>query len=399
MMRLGVEPDHHFLASDQARGMLSHYESRAGWIAEASRAMQRGNAGDEASRAIEIANRRFRRMSLPDIAMECLRMAGQQIPDTREEMVRRAYTTSPFLNIFTTNFNVKLLMGYMEHEDTTDGWVNVEDLPDHSSHDLIQSDPLSSLKKKTKNVPGQPVTGGDRKESYAIERFVGSMSIDEVDIIADRLRAFQRLPKQMGESARRVRPDLVYALMLNNPALANDSVNWFATAHNNLLGSSPLDVDNLSAAYAAMKLQTRNGATLAMNATHLIVPATDEDYARSITGSSDLRDTTADKKNPTMNPHRGRFTVRGEARIDNGVPDPDDPQTTIAGQPNSWWLVDSVHSPIYVGYLEGSGRAPRLRSRIIDRVGEYGMEWDVCIDLGVGISDYLGIVKRQSASL
>lgn len=399
MMRLGIEPDSQVLATPQARGMLGHYESRAGWIAEAAHAMRSGNAGDEASRAIEVANRRLRRRSLPDIAAECLRIAGRDVPEDREEMVRRAYTTSPFQHIFTTNFSAKLLVAYMEHPDTTEGWVQVEDLPDFNSHDLVQDDPLTNLRKKTKNLPGQQLEGSDRKESYAAERFVGAMSIDEVDIINDRLRAFQRKPAQMGASARRIRMDLVFAVLLQNPTLAMDSVALFAVAHGNLLGSAALSPTTLNAAIAAMTLHKRNGALLDCRATHLVVPSTKKGLADTLVGSSELRNTTDSTEYGTMNYNRGLVTPVGEARLDTGFADPDDPQTTIAGQPNSWWLFDANKSPIFVGYVEGTGRAPRLRSRVIDRTGEYGLEWDVLMDIGIGVADYPGAMKRQAGSL
>ena len=264
---------------------------------------------------------------------------------------------------------------------------------------MIQSDPMTSLRKKTKNVPGEQVEGGDRKESYAAERFVGTCSIDEVDMINDRLRAFQRTPLNLGASARRLRPNLVYKILLNNPTLATDSVALFATAHDNLLGSAALGPATLSAAYAAMGKQTRNGAILDIMATHLVVSLANQDLAARLVGSGELRDTTANTEFGTMNPNRGRFSVVSDARLDQGFTDPDNPQTTIAGQPNSYFLVDRNAPGIMVGYVEGSGRAPRIRSRVIDRPGEYGMEWDVNMDIGVGVADYVGLLKRQSAAL
>lgn len=400
MMRLGYEPDNAMLATPQARGMLGRSECNAMWIHQAAVAMRGGNASDEASRAIEIANRRLRRRSIPDIALECLRLnnINDYDPDDRESIVRRAYTTNQFVNIFTTNFSAVLLQGYLEAPDSTNGWVGEEDLPDFNTHDMIQSDPLTNLRKKTKNVPGQQVEGGDRKESYAAERRVGTFGIDEVDMINDRFRAFQRVPLQLGASARRIRPDLIYAILLKNPQLASGT-NLFATAHSNLAGGAALGPATLSAARVEMGKQKRNGAILNCMPTHLIVPMALEDLARRLTGSAELRDTTSSTEYGTMNPNNGRYSIVSDARLDAGFLDPNDEATTLAGQPASWFMVDRNQPGIMVGYVEGSGRAPRIRSRVIDRPGEYGMEWDVNMDIGVGIADYVGMLKRQAASL
>lgn len=398
-MRCGVEPDAPVLSLPGARAMLSRSDCNASWMAEAGYALRSGNAADDASRAIDIASRRIRRMSIPDIAAHCLRMAGMEVPEDREDMIRRAYTTNQFSAVFTTNFSVRLLMGYMEFADTTSGWVMEEDLPDFTSHDLVQSDPMGMVRKKVKNVPGQQVDASDRKESYAAERFVGTQGFDEVDMINDRLRAFQQSPRKLGMSAARIRPNLVYAILLNNPTLAADSVELFATAHGNLVGSAALGSATLIAAEAAMALQTRNGANLDITATHLIVPRTKRATARRLVGSDVMDDPTNTAEYGTMNPNKNAFTVVAEARLDSGFQDPDDPKSTIAGQPNSWFLADAKNPGIVVGYVEGSGRAPKVRSRVKNSAGEYGMDWDVCLDIGVGVADYPALLKRQSASL
>lgn len=399
MMRLGVEPDSRYLSTMQARGMLGRRECQGEWIVDAAYAMRNGNASDEASRAIDIASRRLRRRSLFDIAAECLRMNGIAYDaDDREDVIQRAYTVAQFSNIFTTNFSVRLLQGYMEQADSTEGWCGVEDLPNFQDHDLVQMDPFTNLRKKTRNEPGQQVEGGDRKESYAAERFVGTFQLDEQVMMDDNLRGFSRVAPNMGASARRIRPNLVYAILLQNPNLASGTA-LFATAHGNLAGGAALGSATLSAAEAAMAIQTRNGAVLDIAATHLIVPRTKRHLARRLVGSSELRDTTSSNEYGTMNPNQGEYTVVSDARLDNGFADPDDFQSTIAGQPNSWFLADANSPGIMVGYVQGSGRAPRLRSRIINRPGEYGMEWDVNMDIGAAPADYVGLLKRQTASL
>lgn len=399
MMRQGIEPDNQYLSTMQARGMLERSDCNAGWLVDAAYAMRNGNPGDEASRAIDVASRRLRRRSIPDIAADCLRMAGIQFGDDREEMIRRAYTVSQFANIFTTNFSARLLMGYMEQADSTAGWCAEEDLPNFQDHELIQMDPFTNLRKKTRNLPGQQVEGGDRKETYAASRWVGTFNLDEQAMMDDNMRGFSRAPLNLGASARRLRPNLVYAILLQNPNLASGTALFDASTHANLAGSAALGSATLSAAEAAMAIQTRNGAVLDIMATHLIVPRTKRHLAQRLVGSAVMDDPSASAEYGTMNPNRGEYTVVSDARLDNGFTDPDDPHTSIAGQPNSWFLADANAPGIVVGYVQGSGRAPRIRSRVIDRSGEYGMEWDVNMDIGAAPADYVGLLKRQTASL
>jgi hypothetical protein len=68
---------------------------------------------------------------------------------------------------------------------------------------------------------------------------------------------------------------------------------------------------------------------------------------------------------------------------------------TTAGRSGTAFLVarpgEQGAKTIEVGYLRGSGRAPRIRAFILDR-GQYGMGWDVSMDIGTKILDFRGLV-------
>ncbi len=61
------------------------------------------------------------------------------------------------------------------------------------------------------------VTARDVPQCAVLEKFTA----DEMDFIDDRLGAILRVPIEMGRAARRVRPDLVYSILIENPALAD----------------------------------------------------------------------------------------------------------------------------------------------------------------------------------
>jgi hypothetical protein len=203
----------------------------------------------------------------------------------------------------------------------------------------------------------------------------------------------------MGEAARELRPDLVYSLLLGNPTMGQDSTALFATDHGNLVASGAgLSVDTLEARKSAMAQQTSNGRLLNIMARFLIVPESKHWTARTIIGSSELRNTEADVKYGTMNPAAGSFQVVAEPRLDVGVTDPSTlpAPTTHAGQPGAWFLATANgRHGIEVGHLRGTGRAPVVRRYQLTE-GRIGMGWLVIMYCAAKAIGYQGLQKASA---
>jgi hypothetical protein len=205
--------------------------------------------------------------------------------------------------------------------------------------------------------------------------------VDEMDIIDDRFGALDQMaPRDMGESARVIGPDLVYSILLGNPNMVQDSTPLFDTTHGNYVASGAgLDHTTLEAAKSAMAQQTSNGRLIDVRAQYLIVPESKDWTARRMLGSAELRDTTANTEYGTMNPARGAFTVVSDPRLDVGVADPSSlTQVFHAGQPGSWGLATARgRFGIEKGYLAGTGKAPVVRRYQLTQ-GRMGIGW-TCI--------------------
>jgi hypothetical protein len=51
---------------------------------------------------------------------------------------------------------------------------------------------------------------------------------------------------------------------------------------------------------------------------------------------------------------------------------------------------------VRVGYLSGTGRAPQIRRFVLDK-GQWGIGWDIVMDIGVMADDYRGLYKSAGA--
>ena len=88
------------------------------------------------------------------------------------------------------------------------------------------------------------------------------------------------------------------------------------------------------------------------------------------------------------------LTLISDSRLDNGVTDPKS-GTVNAGSATTWYMASAMARTIEVGYIRGSGRAPELRSFVLSQ-GQWGMGWDIKMDIGAKALDYRGFNKATA---
>ena len=259
---------------------------------------------------------------------------------------------------------------------------------------------FGSLQRLQRGATADDLNTSDWKEAYKIARYAGKFTVDEQDIINDRFGALeQESPKDMGLSAAQLRPNLVYSEVLNNAALDVDGVALFHSTHANYgTTSTALDVTPLQAALAAMAKQRINGRVLNLQPRFLIVPQ-DLRWTAEILLKSQQRIISA-SSGGTYNPLENLLTPISDDRI--GVAGVVDPRTgtAVAGTATNWMLAcrpgEMGAKTIEVGYLRGTGRAPAVRSYVLDR-GQWGLGWDVKFDIGVKALDYRAMYFASGA--
>lgn len=385
ILRAGGRLDHRAYATPQAR-----FLNLPDWI--------RAGINDATRNRIMDAAHQFADMSAVDLARECLRIEGRALPHNRSEMIRAAFSSATLTNVFTTNVNAVLLSSYMESGDTTESWTTTTDVADFKMQERPRVDVGPGLSKLPRGAEADHAEYADSAESYSIARYAKQFVVDEQDIIDDRLGAMSDIPQRFGTAAARLRPDLVYSILLGNPTLAATARALFNTTDGNLGSSSALAAGTLKAAIAAVQNIRENSVNLNLVPTHLIVPPSLRFTAKELVSSAEIiiagtagsvtergvRNVIADEN----------LTVVSDSRLENGVTDPDS-GTTHSGSATSWYLASTLAHTIEVAYLRGTGRAPRVRSGQLDR-GQYGMWWDVILDIGAKALDWKGLRKTTA---
>jgi hypothetical protein len=378
----------------------------------------------EAARAEaeQIANQaeQFSGYSLMELVRECARIDKARDPETGSEpfgndgFIRAAVSGSTLNHVFTTSVNARLLAAYGEAPDTT-GWASEEDVANFKVNDIIT--PGSTPRPKLLPRGGTAEHGqiDDKREQYKVYRYAQQMVISEEDIIDENLGFFQAVPDEMGMAIRMLRPDLVYSLLLANPTLsATGGALFNATAtsatgagHANLAtsGTSALSATSLKAAITAMMKQVKYDAAggsrqLNIAPRFLIIPPDLMFTARELLNSAGI----------VIAGTAGAVTERGTANtlnglgitivVDNrlgatGVTDPFT-ETAYAGTATNWFLASDPGRTIRVGYRAGTGRAPSVRRFTLDR-GQWGIGYDISMDIGVKAIDYKGLYKSAGA--
>jgi len=302
---------------------------------------------------------RLNDMSLVDMCRHSLIAAGREVPLGRDNMIRAAVSSGDIADVFTQSVDAVLMNAWEEYPDTTNGWVREVDVGSFLTQDRHGMDPISTLPKLPRGGTAKHAAPSETKESYSIARYAQQFVIDEQDIIDDNLNALQEMPMAMGAAARRLRPDLVYYLMLSNPTMDEDSNSLFdATNHGNK-GTVTLSETNLKEAVEDMRIQqSASSVNLNIEPRFLIVGANHEFLARTLINSAEIRNTTSSTIYGTRNVLTDLgLQLRVDSRIDNGVTDPAS-GTTDSGDNDMWFLAASPATgrTVEVGYLRGTGR-------------------------------------------
>ena len=330
-----------------------------------------------------------------DMVRECARLDSGRVHHDREDTFRAAFSGTSLGYVFTTSVNARLMEGWNEYPDST-RFAQEGEVGNFLVHEDIQMSEAAALDRHPRGATAKHATFSDSQETHKIARYSKQLVFDEQDMIDDNLDALMKGPPKLGKAARRLRPDLVYSLMLANPTLAADSTAVFHADHSNLT-TAALGSVGLKAALTALGKQRKDGIPLDLAAKWLIIPFDLQWTAMELLNSAEYRDTTASTKFGTKNVLQG--VIPGLVIDDRiGAAGCTDPSTGIArtGSATNWFLSAGGDVTLSVWYLRGTGRAPQLRSFNLDR-GQWGIGWDVKHDIGVSIEDYLGWHKSTGA--
>lgn len=398
LLRQGVELDDQMFARREAAAMLRREGVGGGWLhslaiqRSANQTTQQGDS-DRFERARDMAHR-FAQMSMVDFAREALRLSGRSVPDNREDMIHRAMSTASLTAIFSTSINMRILQRYLGIEDSTRGWCMEADVLNFMKQERGRMTKASGMKKLARGDEAQQIQYGDAIEEYKISRYAGQFTVDDQDFIDDTFGGLStHTPEELGELAAEIRPNLVYSILLANGNMRDGNALFDASNHFNLITGSALGVATLDAARSAMASQRENGRQVQTRMRYLIVPEKLGFTADQLVASAELRNSSG--YIGTSNPHQGRFQVRTDPRLDNGVVDPNT-GTPHAGSLTTWYgATEGGRGGIEVGYLRGTGRAPSMETFMLTGA-RWGMGWKCKLDIGAKAIDWRGLLRATA---
>jgi hypothetical protein len=333
-------------------------------------------------------------MSAVDICAEAIRLDGRQVPQGRRNVIQAAFSGSALDSVFTSSVSASLLSTYMQSEDTTGGWVSEADVPDFKTNEREMLSKGPDLNLLPRGQTAEHLSHADTEETYKVSRYAKQFVVDEQDIIDDMLGALRETPGEMGDAAARLRPDLVYSILLANATLSDTVALFSAATHANLQTSSALTSATLRDAIESVMTQQDNSVNLNLRPSHLIVPVGLLHDAANLVNSATLL-TGSDVQIGSANPiQMHNLTLVSDSRLDNGVTDPKSGAVN-AGSATTWYMASAMARTIEVGYIRGSGRAPELRSFVLSQ-GQWGMGWDIKMDIGAKALDYRGFNKATA---
>ncbi|MGI2111722.1 ClpP-like prohead protease/major capsid protein fusion protein [Shewanella frigidimarina] len=329
-----------------------------------------GHAEREASNAYASYN-------LRDLARASLTDRGIGVSGMNPlQMVGLAFThsSSDFGNILLDIANKSVLMGWETAEETFERWTKKGQLGDFKIAQRVGLGDFNSLRQVREGAEYKYVTVGDHAQQIALATYGELFSITRQAIINDDMSMLTDIPMKMGFAAKGTIGDLVYAVLTQNPKMA-DGKALFHADHGNL-GSGAPSVAALDANRMLMRKQKSGNRSLNIRPEFVLCPVGLETTMNQIIKSSSVKG--ADVNAGIANPIQNFAEVIAEPRLD----DSSDKQ---------WFLgAGKGRDTIEVAYLDGID-TPYIEQQqgfTID-----GVATKVRIDAGVAPLDHRGLVK------
>lgn len=345
-------------------------------------------------RAANTAGDRFSGMSMVDLCRACLQAEGRTVPYNPNEAVRAAASTSTFSQVFTDSVNAIVDRAFDTAPDTTT-WAEEGEVADFKLNTEITMGEGSGMRKHSRGGRAGDFEWSDAGETFKVQRYAGKFVIDEMDLIDDSFGVLEQIDDEMREDAAMLRPRLVYSILLGNPSMADSTAVFHADRNNT--GTAVLDSAGLAAGLASMAKQTRGDRNLNIQAKYLIVPQDLWYQADNLLNSPTIviagdTDTTKGVKNPLSS--LGITVVTDNYLGAAGVVDPES-GTKYTGSATNWFLAAGRRT-VKVVYRRGAGRMPQVRSFTLDR-GQWGIGFDINLDIGAFARDFRGLYKSTGA--
>lgn len=317
----------------------------------------------------------FRGASMVEIARMVTGYSGYD----RNEIIKRAMSTSDFPVLLGNVANRVLSQAYDEEMGTFDAWTTPVDVADFKTRTEVSLDRFGGrLRKLTEGGEKKNKETTESAEQWRLFSYGEKIRITREMLINDDLGAFEGIILGFGQMAKRTANGQVYDLLQNKGDFANyvmgDTKAIFHTDHANYTATgTALGTDSLTAARTLVRRQKdKSGTALNITPKYMIVSPEKETLARQlITSEAALGQT-----NPgIINPFRNSMEIIVESELSAAA-----------------WYLAAARRTLKVGYLQGTNRRPIVNEKSRDLSG---VEYECVFDFGVFAEDFRGLYKNN----
>lgn len=262
---------------------------------------------------------------------------AQEVFRHRQPRNAGQHTTSDFPSLMANTVGRTLRRGYELAPQTFRPFCRQASVPDFRPVSRVALSDISQMQPVAEGAEYQFATVGDSAETYTVGKWGQIISLTWETIINDDLAAFDRIPMAMGAEYAQVESDVVWAIMLGNPVMA-DAVALFDATHANLGAAAAISIASLQAGRTRMRTQKSPKGRYLNNApSFLLAGPLKEREANQFTSSNYVA-----AKNGDINPEYNRsLTPIIEPRITDSA-------WFLAADPNAG-AVDTIE----YAYLSG----------------------------------------------
>ncbi len=331
--------------------------------------------------------REFRGMTLLELARHVLERNGVSTRGmSRMDLARAALQnrtgalgTSDFAAILANVANKSMRRAYETTPRTFTAWARRATIVDFKPVDRAQIGGAPDLKKVLENGEYSYGAVTDGKETYALATYGRIVAITRQAIINDDLDALTRIPMAFGAAAADLESDIVYAILTDNPTMA-DGKALFHNDHGNLgTGSAITDTALATAMRKFGQHKGLEGRPITVRPSYILVPP----GPRALEANKQMTSVTPANASD-VNPFAGRMQVIEEQRL---IPASGNDPWFLAAEPSR---IDTVE----YAYLDGQdGVYTETRTGFeID-----GVEIKARHDFAAKAIDWRGLFKNPGA--
>lgn len=297
----------------------------------------------------------------------------------KEELIKRAMSTSDFPILLSNVANKMLDNAFEEAEATFHIWTEAADVPDFKQGVAAHMKSGGRLKKVAENGELKEIEFGENGEVFKLETYGAKLRVTRQMLINDDLGAFKKFFDEFGYMARRSANGIVYDLLQSKGDFANykmsDGKAIFDVAHNNVdTTGAAISTTTLTAARTKMRRQKDGDIALNIAPKFMIVSPENETNALQLLNSES--DPSANNSG-VVNVHRNTLDVIVDSELDAAP-----------------WYLTASRRTIKVLYLQGTNRKPIVRESDRDLSG---VTFECVFDFGVYAEDFRGLYKNNGA--